>query len=167
MPRKPPPAKTPTIRKYGKEGRVRELSAAGKTSREISAILDTEGVKVSHAAVTRFLREEATDRREAARAEASKQAKDTIPLVTEAFARLVELGMKRIERLPEDPVVIPTGEKGGAVVNPHTDFARLSTAITGAGRALHAITVGEDPDPQSTGLATELGELLKRKRQRQ
>ena len=166
MPRKPPPTKTPTIRKHGKEGRVRELSAAGKTSREISAILEAEGVKVSHAAVTRFLREEASERADAARTVAKSQATSTLPLVTNSFAKLVEMGMKRIESLGPEPYVIPTGEKGGAVVNTHTDFARLSTAITGAGRALHAITVGEDPDPNSTALATELGELLKRKRQR-
>ena len=54
------------IRSAGREARVRQLAAQGKTSREIAEELGRDGLKVSHASVSRFLREETAERRAAA-----------------------------------------------------------------------------------------------------
>lgn len=123
--------KVPKIRAAGKEARVRELVAEEKTSREIAAILAEEGLTVSHTAVTRFLREEAEERRDAARSVAASDAQESVPLVTKSLRRLIEKGMHRAARTKDD-----------------RDFARLGQMVTQACRALHHVTVGDDDAPR-------------------
>ena len=127
------------IRSAGREAEVRELAAGGMTSRQIAAQLSETGLKVSHQAVARFLREETEDRRSAARSVAASDAQESVPLVTASLRELIELGMERV-RPGKD------GERCD-----HRDFARLSQAVTQASRALHQVTVGDDDDtPRET-----------------
>lgn len=137
------------IRNAHKEGRVRELVMAGRSSRDIATALRSEGCDVSHETVARFIREEVEDRREAARAVAAQDAQATIPLVTDGLRKLAALAQRRAERTEDDSAA-----------------ARLIAAGTSALTALHRVTVGEEPAKGASELLDELGDILGRRRRR-
>ena len=127
------------IRLAGKEGVVRSMSANGATYRDIAdALKEHHGVKVSHAAVGRFLIEETEERKTAAREVASRDAHDTVPMVTRAAKSLLMWNMTAAK-------AAFLGPKGTAE-KPDTDVRDLAVATTAALAALkqlHALTMGE------------------------
>lgn len=137
------------IRAAKLEGRVREMVAAGRSSRDIAAALTADGCQVSHETVAKFVRTETEDRREAARSVAAADAQATVPLVTDGLRKLAALALSRAQDTDDDSAA-----------------ARLVAAGTGAYNALHRITVGEDGPKTGADLLAELGDILDRRRRR-
>lgn len=119
------------------------------SSRDIADSLAAEGHSLGHATIARFLRDEVTDRREAARAVAAQDAQATIPLVTDGLRKLAALAQRRAERTEDDSAA-----------------ARLIAAGTSALNALHRVTVGDEPAKGTSELIDELGDILDRRRRR-
>lgn len=142
-------ARRQTIRTAGRERRVRELAAQGKSLREIADVLEAEGLKVSYVAVGRFLNEETSERRDAAKSVAAADAQATVPLVTDGLRKLAALAVKRADQTDDDSAA-----------------ARLIAAGTGALNALHRVTVGEDGPKGGAGLLAELDAILDEERRR-
>lgn len=138
------------IRASRLEGRIRELVADSKSSREIAAILTASGHKISHETVAKFIREETAERREAAKSVAVADAQSVVPFITDGLQRLARVAMKRAEA--ED---VEDGNR-----------ARLIAAGNSTLATLHKIVVGDEPQKSGVELLAELGDILDRRRRR-
>lgn len=132
----------------GKEARVRELAGQGLSSSEIAAALQADGLDVSSRTVRRFLTSDADDRREVARHVYAEQARENAPLIIETLQELIVDGRAKA--------------KGTASAR---DYARLTQAITGACRALHAVTMGDEKNATAFDVQ-RLREAIRRHRER-
>lgn len=143
------------IRTAGREAEVRELAAQGLGYREIAAKLSESGFVVSRMCVSRFLKDETQERREAARSVAAQDAQESVPLVTKALTQLVKMNMTAAKR-----AYVGTGTE----TNPAPDIrdlAAASNAAISAAKALHSITVGEaDQTSASDMLRSEVEAIL-------
>lgn len=148
------------IRTAGMESAVRELAASGMSYEQIAETITARGTPISHMAVSRFIGEETEERKSAARSVASKEAKESVPLVTRSLRRLVDMNMAAAE-------VAYTGKGTGDDPKPDVrDLAAATTAATTAIRLLHAVTVGEAPPAGADALRDEALAILAAKRRR-
>ena len=149
------------IRTAAKEVRVRQLAAQGKTYRQISDVLRSEGFVISHVAVGRFLNEETAERRAAARGVASTEAKESVPLVTSALRQLVVMNMTAAKKAYRGK---GTDAKPDPLI---ADLADATRAAVAACRALHVATVGDGANDPSTDLRDEVRDILSAKSKRE
>lgn len=131
------------IENAGKEAEVRRLSAQGMSSRAIAVELAKQGLSVNHSAVNRFLRQETEDRRDAARLEVAKEAKESVPLATKALRQIVIMNLTLAQRVYQE--AMDTKDAKLSKVVPRSVYLAVtsySKAATAAARALHGITMG-------------------------
>lgn len=143
------------IRTAGREAEVRALAAQGLSYNEIAAKLRENGLDVSRMSVSRFLKEETQDRREAARSVAAQDANESVPLVTKALTSLVKMNMTAAKR-----AYIGTGTEQNPAPDIR-DLAAASGAAISAAKALHSITVGDaEPTGTTEALRSEVEAIL-------
>lgn len=149
------------IRLANKEAEVRKLAAQGLTYRQIADALKKQGITVSHMAVGRFIQEETEERKAAARSVASSEAKESVPLVTQALRQLVVMNMTAARREFR-------GDGDDKKPKPRTGALALATkAAVAAARALHAVTMGEGPVNPLEDVQKEAMDILAAKRKRE
>jgi hypothetical protein len=147
------------IRSAGLEGEVRKLAAQGLTSRQIAdQLLKRKGVQIGHVAVARFMAEETSDRRDAARNVAMAEAKETVPLALKVLKQATTLTHNLMNR---------EYRGSGTQDQPSTrvrEFILAARAATVAARALHQVTMGEGGEGTASAALSEVQRILAEKR---
>lgn len=90
---------------------VRQWASEGKSAREISAQLGTIGVKASHTAVLRLLRESKAERAEVAKAVVREELSTTLTADIRRLERLVKKTIARIRKNPDNDAYCKLAEQ--------------------------------------------------------
>ncbi len=149
------------IEAAGKEAEVRRLASTGLASPAIAAELAKQGLTVNRSAVSRFLKQEIEDRRDAARAVVAEEAKESVPLATKALRQIVIMNLTLAQQVYQEAV---DKDPKNAKVTPRSVYLAVtsySKAATAAARALHGITMGTgEGDDTIRRLKARVDEIL-------
>ncbi len=138
------------------------MAGQGISAHQIAAKLTAGGLSINRSAVSRFLRQETEDRREAAKHVVAGEAAESVPLATKALRQIVIMNLTLAQRVYQE--AMDTKDKTLVKVVPRSVYLAVtsySKAATAAARALHGITMGTgEGDDTIRRLKARVDEIL-------